>query len=54
VPGCSGTGTDFLLVGCFDGTATVAVEGTLSGTAVAGVTLMLVLVTFLELLRWVS
>jgi hypothetical protein len=33
VPSCSGAGTDFLLMGCFDGTA--AAEGTVFGTATA-------------------
>jgi hypothetical protein len=34
VPGCSGAGTDFLLVGCSDGTA--AAEETASDTTAAG------------------
>ena len=33
VPGCSGTGTDFLLAGCSDGTAAAAAEGTSSDIA---------------------
>jgi hypothetical protein len=54
LPGCSDVGTDFLLVGCSDGTA--AAEETASGTAAAssdddagaGA------VTLLEWLRWVA
>ena len=34
MPGCSSAGTDFLLVGCSDGTAVVA-EETASNTAAA-------------------
>jgi hypothetical protein len=30
VPGCSGVGTDFLLVGCSDDTAAADAEGTIS------------------------
>jgi hypothetical protein len=30
--GCSDTGTDFLQVGCSDGTVAAATEGTASGT----------------------
>ena len=32
LPGCSDAGTDFLQVGCSDGTAAVAAEETTSGT----------------------
>jgi hypothetical protein len=52
LPGCSDAGIDVLLPGCSDGTA--AAEETASGTAAAGFALMLVLVTLLELLRWVA
>ena len=51
MPGCSDAGTNFLPTGCSNGTAdAAATEETASDTAV----LTLMLVTLLELLRWVS
>jgi hypothetical protein len=51
VPGCSDADTDFLPAGCFDGTGA---EETASGTAVLALMQVLVLVTLLELLRWIA
>jgi hypothetical protein len=56
LPDCSDAGIDFLLAGCSDGTA--ATEETASCTSGTGsdadAGVVLVLVTLLELLRWVA
>jgi hypothetical protein len=49
LPGCSNAGTDFLPTGCSDGTVVAAAEETAS-VLVLMLTLMLVLVTLLELM----